>query len=95
MVDSADKRRLKDCADELHKILLEERLAGATLLIFMNKQDVAGASGKEEIQNLLNLSALGSRHYKAIGCSAVTGKGLDDGFSWIIDDIASRIYLLD
>jgi ADP-ribosylation factor-like protein 2 len=95
VVDSADKRRLKDCADELHKILLEERLAGATLLIFMNKQDVAGASGKEEIQNVLNLSALGSRHYKAVGCSAVTGQGLDDGFSWIINDIASRIYLLD
>lgn len=38
VVDSADRIRLEDCRDELAKLLQEERLAGATLLIFANKQ---------------------------------------------------------
>ena len=34
VIDSTDVRRLEDCKRELHKLLVEERLAGATLLIF-------------------------------------------------------------
>ena len=37
------------CFQELSKLLLEERLAGATLLIMANKQDVPGALSKEAI----------------------------------------------
>lgn len=32
VVDSADKRRMMDCCEELKLLLVEERLAGATLL---------------------------------------------------------------
>lgn len=95
VIDSTDGRRLKDCADELHTVLLEERLAGASLLIFMNKQDVQGAIRQEEIVRELELSALGNRHWKVVGCSAVTGSGLEQGFGWIVADIASRVYLLE
>jgi ADP-ribosylation factor-like protein 2 len=38
VVDSADRTRLRDCAQELLGLLQEERLMGATLLIFANKQ---------------------------------------------------------
>ena len=38
VVDSADKRRLEDCRRELQALLGEERLLGATLLVFANKQ---------------------------------------------------------
>ena len=38
VVDSADRRRLADCAAELHGLLKEERLAGASLLVLANKQ---------------------------------------------------------
>lgn len=37
---------------ELHKLLLEERLAGATLLILANKQDIAGALPVADIQKV-------------------------------------------
>lgn len=43
---------------ELHKLLLEERLAGATLLILANKQDIAGALPPAEIQKV----RLGAAH---------------------------------
>ena len=42
-VDSADTSRMLDCKAELHSLLLEEKLAGAALLIFANKQDLQSA----------------------------------------------------
>lgn len=38
VVDSSDRPRLDDCREELGKLLLEERLVGATLLVLANKQ---------------------------------------------------------
>lgn len=38
VVDSSDRPRLDDCREELSKLLLEERLVGATLLVLANKQ---------------------------------------------------------
>ncbi|KAK9812730.1 hypothetical protein WJX72_002764 [[Myrmecia] bisecta] len=95
VVDSADTRRLEDCRQELHSLLKEEKLAGASLLIFANKQDIAGALGTLDIEKALDLQAMGSRHWRIVGCSAVTGAGLLDGFEWVVADIRSRIFLLD
>lgn len=45
--------RLQDCKAELHALLKEERLAGATLLILANKQDIAGALPVDSIEQVL------------------------------------------
>ncbi|XP_070577254.1 ADP-ribosylation factor-like protein 2 [Ptychodera flava] len=95
VVDSADKRRLQDCKDELRALLLEERLAGATLLVFANKQDLPGALEAEEIRQALELDNIASHHWMICGCSAVTGEKLLFGIDWVIDDIASRIFTMD
>lgn len=95
VVDAADARRMADTAAELHKLLQEERLAGATLLVLANKQDVAGAVGAEAAQAALRLGDLGSRHWRVVGCSGATGEGLDEAFGWLVGDIASRIFLLE
>ncbi|KAK2100197.1 ADP-ribosylation factor-like protein 2 [Saguinus oedipus] len=50
VVDSADRQRMQDCHRELQSLLLEERLAGATLLIFANKQDLPGALSSNAIR---------------------------------------------
>ena len=50
VIDSADIHRMLDCRDELHNLLKEEKLAGATLLIFANKQDVGGALSEKQIE---------------------------------------------
>jgi len=95
VVDSADRRRLQDCKQELEALLLEERLAGATLLVFANKQDLPGALTSEEIKEALELDQIKSHHWLILDCSAVTGKNLLKGIDWIIDDIASRIFTMD
>lgn len=96
VVDSADVTRLADCKAELHALLGEERLFGATLLIMANKQDVPSALGVDELQKALDFAAISTkRHNRAVACSAVTGDGILDGFDWLVNDISSRIYLCD
>lgn len=88
-----------------------QRLAGASLLILANKQDLPGALTAEQIREVglvpwpvalshrwlqvLELDAIVSHHWKIQGCSAVTGENLLEGMDWVVDDIASRIYLND
>ncbi|GAQ78921.1 ADP-ribosylation factor [Klebsormidium nitens] len=94
VVDSSDLRRLDDCRAELHGLLKEEKLAGASLLIFANKQDITGALRPEQIAKVLQLDLMdGSRHWKIVGCSAVGGDGLLTGFDWIVSDIGTRIFM--
>ncbi|XP_020572235.1 ADP-ribosylation factor-like protein 2 [Phalaenopsis equestris] len=96
VVDSSDVRRMDDCRMELENLLKEERLAGASLLILANKQDIQSALKPSEIAKVLNLDALDrSRHWNIIGCSAYSGGGLFQGFDWLVQDIASRIYVID
>ncbi|KAL0481754.1 ADP-ribosylation factor-like protein [Acrasis kona] len=100
VVDSADVVRLNDCKRELDKLLQEEKLAGASLLILANKQDLKNALSKDEIAKILDLDVnnnklMTNRHWHLEKCSAVTGEGLVDGVDWIVEDIASRIFLLE
>jgi ADP-ribosylation factor-like protein 2 len=67
------------------------------LLIFANKQDLAGALTAEEIAEVLELGSdlFSTRHWAIYGCSAVTGEGLVNGIDWIVSDVASRIFMMD
>eukprot|EP00970_Alexandrium_tamarense_P020907 scaffold15826_cov200-Alexandrium_tamarense.AAC.8 len=82
---------------ELTNLLSQEKLAGASLLILANKQDVRGALCADDIANTLGLKedvSFENRHWSIRGCSAVTGEGLVEGMDWMVDDIASRIFML-
>jgi len=96
-VDSSDKMRLEICRDELLSLLSQEKLVGASLLIFANKQDVTDALTSEEIAQILQLRSNPiylKRHWSIVACSAVTGDGLLEGINWMTNDIASRIFML-
>ncbi|XP_053134131.1 ADP-ribosylation factor-like protein 2 [Hemicordylus capensis] len=95
VVDSADRQRLDDCRRELQSLLVEERLAGATLLIFANKQDLPGALSSSAIQEALDLESIHSHHWCIQSCSAFTGENLLAGIDWLLDDISSRIFTAD
>jgi ADP-ribosylation factor-like protein 2 len=97
VVDSADRRRLRDCRDELFGLLSQEKLAGASLLILANKQDLDGALSVEEMAEALDLKdpVFAKRHWEIHPCSAVTGEGLVEGMDWMVRDIASRIFMGD
>ncbi|KAI8319270.1 ARF/SAR superfamily [Martensiomyces pterosporus] len=93
VVDSADKERMSDCARELESLLKEDRLAGASLLVFANKQDIAGALSEKEIQEAMNLAQHTTHHWSIKACSAVTGENLLEGLQWLVEDIGAHIYM--
>ena len=49
-VFKAARAGLQDCRAELHGLLKEEKLAGASLLILANKQDMTGALSAQQIE---------------------------------------------
>ncbi|KAJ1985814.1 ADP-ribosylation factor-like protein 2 [Dimargaris cristalligena] len=95
VVDAVDHLRLPDCHQELAGLLKEEKLAGASLLVLANKQDIQGALSTAEIIDRLRLRDITTHHWSVLPCSAVTGENLLEGMDWIVGDIASRIYMYD
>ncbi|RHZ77718.1 hypothetical protein Glove_174g66 [Diversispora epigaea] len=95
VIDSADRMRMEDCKRELKALLQEERLAGASLLLFANKQDLPGALADKHIREKLELDSIVTHHWAIQACSAVTGENLLRGMDWVVEDIASRIYSIE
>lgn len=98
VVDTGDHHRMELVRHELQQLLQQERLAGATLLVLANKQDVPNAMTAVEVTSALQLKEhiqYENRHWAIFGCSAVTGEGLEGGVDWLVRDIESRIFLLN
>jgi ADP-ribosylation factor-like protein 2 len=92
VVDSTDRERLSLCKKELDSILQQERLVSASLLIFVNKQDIGGALSCTEIREHLELDRIQKRHWAIVPCSAANRSGVEEGISWLVNDIGSRLF---
>ncbi|KAE9379088.1 ARF/SAR superfamily [Stipitochalara longipes BDJ] len=93
VVDATDRLRVDDCREELHGLLQEERLSGASLLVFANKTDVSGCMDEAEIQEGLQLNAIRTHKWHIIRCSAITGANLKEGLEWVVQDAKARLFL--
>jgi ADP-ribosylation factor-like protein 1 len=65
-------------------MLNEDELKDAALLVFANKQDQPGAKGAGEISEALRLGELRDRNWSIVACSAVDGRGVDEGMDWLV-----------
>merc|ERR1711982_284247 len=61
VVDSNDRDRIEENREELHKMLAEEELKDAVLLVFANKQDLPGVLTCPEITDKLGLHTIRGR----------------------------------
>ncbi|TGZ83750.1 ADP-ribosylation factor family protein [Ascodesmis nigricans] len=95
VVDATDRFRLQDCAEELAGLLQQERLLGASLLVFANKSDVAGGMGVQEIREGLKLDEITTHKWTIMPCSAMTGENLQEGLEWVVKDAKERLFLFD
>jgi ADP-ribosylation factor-like protein 1 len=84
VVDSADTERMPVARGELAAMLEEEDLASAILLVFANKQDQKGAMNAEQISDALGLPEVRNRQWSIQETSALKGKGLFEGFDWLV-----------
>ncbi|ODH13345.1 hypothetical protein ACO22_07353 [Paracoccidioides brasiliensis] len=90
VIDSTDIERLGTASDELAAMLNEEELRDAALLVFANKQDQPGAKGAGEISEALKLGELRDRNWSIVACSAIDGKGIDEGMDWLVQTVQSE-----
>lgn len=69
---------------ELAAMLEEEDLKDAILLVFANKQDQKGAMNAGQISDALGLPEVRNRQWSIQETSALKGKGLFEGFDWLV-----------
>ncbi|XP_047439799.1 ADP-ribosylation factor 4-like [Mugil cephalus] len=86
VVDSNDNERLKEAADELHRMLEEDQLRGVAILVFANKQDLPRAMSVSEVAEGLRLSGVSQPWFVQASC-AVSGTGLAEGLDWLSNQI--------
>ncbi|KAL7151029.1 hypothetical protein ABFS83_04G004100 [Erythranthe nasuta] len=90
VVDSIDRDRIVEARDELHKMLNEDQLRDAVLLVFANKQDLPNAMNAAEITDKLGLHSIGKRHWYIQSTCATSGEGLYEGLDWLSNNIANK-----
>ncbi|CAJ1969641.1 unnamed protein product [Sphenostylis stenocarpa] len=94
VVDSNDRDRVVEARDELHRMLNEDELRDAVLLVFANKQDLPNAMNAAEITDKLGLHSLRQRHWYIQSTCATSGEGLYEGLDWLSNNIANKKSIL-
>jgi ADP-ribosylation factor protein 1 len=105
-VDSNDRERVSEAREELQRMLNEDELRDAVLLVYANKQDLPNAMNAAEITDKLGLHGLRQRtwyiqvrraitlmtwaHNMQATC-ATSGDGLYEGLEWLSSNIGRRV----
>ncbi|XP_046839881.1 ADP-ribosylation factor 4-like [Xenia sp. Carnegie-2017] len=88
VVDSNDRERINESAEELQRMLEEDELKDAVLLVFANKQDLPNAMSASDLTEKLNLHQV-KRHWYIQTCVATDGTGLYEGLDWLSQKLSS------
>eukprot|EP01106_Pelomyxa_sp_JSP_P012451 TRINITY_DN345_c0_g1_i6.p2 TRINITY_DN345_c0_g1~~TRINITY_DN345_c0_g1_i6.p2 ORF type:complete len:194 (-),score=88.67 TRINITY_DN345_c0_g1_i6:107-646(-) len=87
VVDSNDRERVGEASEELQKILNEDELRDAVVLVFANKQDLPQAMSVAEVTDKLGLHNLRNRKWYMQATCATTGDGLYEGLDWLSNNL--------
>merc|ERR1712186_239966 len=90
VIDSSDRDRIQDACEELMKMLKEDEMRDAVLLVFANKQDLPNAMPAAEVTENLGLHSLRNRQWFIQSACATTGDGLYEGLDWLSRTLGSK-----
>lgn len=90
VVDSNDRERIQEAKDELYRLLKEEELERAALLVLANKQDLPNAMTASELSERLSLHSLRTRNWYIQSTCALKGQGIYEGLEWLSQQIYLR-----
>ncbi|XP_022700036.1 ADP-ribosylation factor 1 isoform X1 [Varroa jacobsoni] len=90
VVDSNDRERIGEAKEELMRMLAEDELRDAVLLIFANKQDLPNAMNAAEITDKLGLHSLRNRNWYIQATCATSGDGLYEGLDWLSNQLKNQ-----
>ena len=84
VVDSNDRDRVVEAREELQRMLNEDELRDALLLVFANKQDLPNAMNAAEITDKLGLHSLRQRAWVRFPPTKIC--------NWHVSDFQSALY---
>jgi len=90
VVDSNDRERVEEVKEELFRLVQEDELRDAVLLVLANKQDLPNAMTATELRGKLGLDQLRGRNWYLQSACATTGDGLYEGLDWLSRALASK-----
>merc|ERR1711967_95159 len=76
VVDSNDRDRIEDAREELSKMLADDEMRDAAVLVLANKQDLPNSMTAAEVTDKLGLNSLRNRQWYIQSTCATTGDGL-------------------
>lgn len=89
VVDSNDRERIGDARGELMRMLEEDEMRNAALLVFANKQDLPNAMAANDITDHLGLNSLVDRRWLMQPAVAPAGDGLYEGLDWLVGALSA------
>merc|ERR1712014_77690 len=90
VVDSNDRDRIEDACEELAKMLMEDEMRDAVLLMLANKQDLPNSLTAAEVTEKLGLHSMRHRQWFIQSACATTGDGLYEGLDWLSRTLSSK-----
>lgn len=90
VVDSNDRDRVDLAREELMKLLMDDELANAVVLVYANKQDLPLSMSAAEVTAKMGLTDLRRRDWYVQSCRATTGEGLYEGLDWLKSALDKR-----
>jgi ADP-ribosylation factor protein 1 len=90
VVDSNDCELIGEAREVLHRVINEDELRDAFLLMLANKQDLPNAMNPAEATERLDLHSLRPRTWFIQGTCATSGEGLYEGLEWLVEALKRR-----
>lgn len=90
VIDSSDQDNYEESKTEFYKLLKNEELKNAVILVFANKQDRLEAKPVNELIVIYGLDKIKNHTWHIQSCSAKTGEGLMAGLKWLSDQLVFR-----
>eukprot|EP00245_Coleochaete_scutata_P009955 TRINITY_DN3405_c0_g1_i1.p1 TRINITY_DN3405_c0_g1~~TRINITY_DN3405_c0_g1_i1.p1 ORF type:complete len:181 (-),score=36.50 TRINITY_DN3405_c0_g1_i1:23-565(-) len=88
VIDAADRAKLADAKSVLHTLIADPANGRIPLLVLANKTDLVHAMSAAQVAQAVALESLeGTRPWHISACSAISGNGLQDGISWLLQHI--------
>ena len=89
VIDTHDET-YDDSKTQFYKLLSNDALKNAIILIYANKQDLPGAKSVAAIIQIYELDTIKDHIWHIQPCSAQTGEGLITGMKWLSDQLVFK-----
>jgi len=89
-IDATDQLRMCVARDELLGLLDHADLKDVPIVFFANKMDLPTALSPVDCVQRLELDKITDKPWHIAASNALTGQGIDDGISWLGDQMSRR-----